>query len=211
MGLFSRNNQNDDDFIDPADLPNSSDLDTSFFSSESDRSEPSLTSMAKPSKTPSYGIEDAIRLMRTLPRESHEVVVTVVKKTLESTNIQVSTIIEDADQKEQNIRNRHKMLEQEIKELQEQIAKRNQTISELIADLKETTDVRQKLQLALEIENKSSKTATTPVKPTVPEPSQKLQPKNTSKSPPAAVRSSPEPRRDPPAKKENREPPYRPV
>src|SRR5277367_1413451 len=45
---------------------------------------------------PDYGINKAIELMRTLPDDNIELVVRVVKATLESTNSAVATIIKDA-------------------------------------------------------------------------------------------------------------------
>ena len=169
MGLFSRNNAGgagQDDF-DEMDLPTSDDLKGGLFTAEENPqtnaaapspSSPAPVRRSAPSRG-GYGIEDAIKLMRSLPRDNNEVVVTVVKKTLESTNIQVTDIVEDANQKETNIRNQHKTLEGEIKELQDQIAHRNQQISDLLQDLKETTDVRQRLQLAMELDGQRAAAA----------------------------------------------------
>lgn len=168
MGLFSRTNAdaNGQEDFDDIDLPSSEDLKGGLFTSE--EPEPAPVAQTKRPQTPvspsrsGYGIEDAIKLMRTLPRDNNEVVVTVVKKTLESTLIKVPDIVADANQKESRIRNQHKNLEGEIKELQEQIAQRNQQISDLLEDLKETTDVRQRLQLAMELDGE---TVAAPEKP----------------------------------------------
>lgn len=167
MGLFSRDNRNDSgsDFLDEVDLPSSNDLNNDVFSNSA---KPAGFAAEKSSVRDSslrdtvarssvrYGIEDAIKLMRSLPRDNNEIVVTVVKKTLESTQIQVGDIVADADAKEDRIRDQHKTLETEIKDLQEQIAKRNQQITELLKDLKETTDVRQRLQLAMDLDRKNN-------------------------------------------------------
>lgn len=163
MGLFSRSgpddNQNNDDFKD-IELPNSKDLNEPVFSAP----EPSINlPKSRPSLKAGYGIEDAIELMRGLPRDNNEVVVTVVKKTLESTNISVQDIIDDADAKETRIRENHKKLEEEIKQFQSQIAQRNQQITELLDDLKVTTDVRERMQLALQLDK--SKQSTSDPKP----------------------------------------------
>lgn len=162
MGLFSRNNPdsynaetNGRDDFDQIDLPTSDDLKGGLFTSDEPKVAPAPVSAPAKRNTPlrsAYGIEDAIKLMRSLPRDNNEVVVTVVKKTLESTHVRVPDIVEDANQKEARIRNQHKTLEGEIKELQDQIAQRNQQISDLLHDLKETTDVRQRLQLAMELD-----------------------------------------------------------
>lgn len=152
MGLFSRTSQPDvesEDF-DDTDLPTSTDINENPFANE-----PSLDFTVNEQTTTSkasYGIEDATRLMKALPRDNNEVVVTVVKKTLESLNIKVEDIINDANAKEERIRSQHKRLESEIKNLQAEITQRNQRISELLQDLKETTDVRQRLQLAQELD-----------------------------------------------------------
>src|SRR5437879_3904659 len=57
---------------------------------------------------PSYGIENAIQLMRALPSADAnvELVVTVIKTTLESLKVKVSDIIEDAVRKEKDLEGR---------------------------------------------------------------------------------------------------------
>ncbi|MGQ9425897.1 hypothetical protein ACXYTJ_05160 [Gilvimarinus sp. F26214L] len=107
----------------------------------------SATSHAHTGRT-GYGIEDAIRLMQSLPIENSEVVVTVVTRTLESTNISVDDIVQDALAKEDRIREEHRQLEEEIRCFQEEIAQRTELISELLQDLKQTVEVRERLQMA---------------------------------------------------------------
>ncbi|UTA49412.1 hypothetical protein L1F30_07705 [Simiduia sp. 21SJ11W-1] len=148
MGLFSRNQQEDNEteLLDSPGLPNSQDLNGEYF-------EPEAPLVAAPAPKPvrpslSYGIEDAIGLMRKLPKDNKEVVVSVVKQTLESTNISIDDIIADATDKEERLLNKNAQLEKEIKDLQAQIAARNKQISELLADHKETVGVREQLQLA---------------------------------------------------------------
>ena len=169
MGFFSRGTQDDansGDFLDDVDLPSSADLNEDLFSNNDaparipTASKPAVAQPQRPARSGYYGIEDAIKLMRALPRDNNEVVVTVVKKTLESTDIQVTDIIDDANTKEDRIRNEHKTLETEIKDLQDQIAKRNHQISDLLKDLKETTDVRQRLQLAMDLDQRQNPQAT---------------------------------------------------
>jgi len=122
-----------------------------------------------------YGIDDAIELMRQMPDGNIEVIITVVKKTLESTNIRVSDIISDAQNKESSIKARTKQLETEIKDLEEKIAKRNSEISELQTTLDETVQVREHLQIS-EPKNKSPDTASQSID------MRKMKPKNTEKS-----------------------------
>lgn len=148
MGLFSRSQQEDTEteLLDSPGLPNSQDLNGEFFEPE----EPLVAKPAPKSVKPnlSYGIEDAIGLMRKLPKDNKEVVVSVVKQTLESTNISIDDIIADATDKEERLLNKNAQLEKEIKDLQAQIAARNKQIAELLADHKETVGVREQLQLA---------------------------------------------------------------
>jgi TolA-binding protein len=120
-----------------------------------------------------YGIEDAIALMRKLPNVNSEITITVVKKTLESANIQVEEIISDAERKETQIETRTKQLSTEISELQERIAHLNDEINELTSDLKETTKVKNLLVGAAEEEKSQAKaSAEAPKKSTQPPASQ---------------------------------------
>jgi len=162
MKFFQRSGTEDDansEDFDEAALPSSTDLNEEAFSNSEakvDFNKPSNPTIVKKS---GYSIEDAIELMKALPRDNNDTVVTVVKKTLESTNIKVADIVDDANIKEERIRNQHKKIEAEIKSFQEQISQRNQQISELMQNLKETVDVRQRLQLAMELDgDKSSAT-----------------------------------------------------
>jgi len=175
MGLFSRNNNDDtsSELLESAGLPSSLDLNEDYFEPEL----PAKTQAAvKPSrKAVSYGIEDAISLMRKLPSDNMEVVVSVVKQTLESTQISVDDIIADANDKEERLLNKNTQLEKEIQDLQQQIATRNKQITELLEDHKETVSVRERLQLANDLKEKSQPKPRKPLaeaKPTQePEPS----------------------------------------
>ncbi|MBB3168493.1 hypothetical protein [Simiduia aestuariiviva] len=173
MGLFSRSQpeDNENDLLDSPGLPTSQDLNNDFF-------EPETTAAASPApkvakRNLSYGIEDAIGLMRKLPKDNAEVVVSVVKQTLESTNISIDDIIADATDKEERLLNKNTQLEKEIKELQAQIAARNKHISQLLADHKETVSVREQLQLANKLtapKKPPLEAQKTPVKPASPMP-----------------------------------------
>ena len=96
----------------------------------------------------SYGIDDAIQLMRTLPQENVELVVRVVKHTLESTRIDISAIIDDASQKQQRIEARVQVLKDAIADLEKEIQVRRKEIDELETDHRETTKVKERLVLA---------------------------------------------------------------
>ena len=90
----------------------------------------------------SYGIQDAIKLIRKLPNVNTDMVVTVVIKTLESANIQVDEIINDAQQREDKIESRSTHLISKIEDLESQIAELNSEITELNAEMEETSQVK---------------------------------------------------------------------
>lgn len=95
-----------------------------------------------------YGINRAIELMRLLPSDNIELVVKVVKTTLESTNIKIPTIIKDASRKQADIEGRVKVLNKEIVDLEAEISTRKAEIATLEADHAETTTVKERLILA---------------------------------------------------------------
>ena len=104
----------------------------------------------------SYGIEHAIQLMRELPKGELEVVVTVVKKTLESMSVTVTDIIQDAEFREQEIRQKSDQLGQEIVDLESQISDRKVQICELNEQAKETSMVKNHLKLAEQLDKKNA-------------------------------------------------------
>lgn len=115
-------------------------------------SSPAPLASARPaggrSPVTSYGIDDAIQLMRTLPQENVELVVRVVKHTLESTRIDIAAIIDDASQKQQRIEARVGILKDAIADLEREIQVRRKEIDELETDHRETTKVKERLVLA---------------------------------------------------------------
>ena len=168
MKLFSRDSQtkSDEEFDDVV-LPTKDDLNDSFFVEEV------VPAVAAPRKKQvSYDIEDAIQLMRTLPKESTELVVMVVNKTLQSINIEVADIIKSAEDKEKRIREQNKSLEREVHELEAKIANRNEEMAKITADLRETMEVKKRLRLALELEVKLNRATqkTEPEMPRIEEP-----------------------------------------
>jgi hypothetical protein len=97
----------------------------------------------------SYGIDQAVALMRLLPSDSNvELLVLVVKKTLESTNISVAKIIDDATRKQKDIEGHVSTLERAISELQKAVQERASEIGRLRSDLEETSRVKGRLELA---------------------------------------------------------------
>jgi hypothetical protein len=101
-----------------------------------------------PPDSGSYGIDKAIELMRTLPTENISLVVQVVKFSLESVGIKLPDIIEDATRRQQDLRGRVDVLKAEITDLEAEIKQRKAEIDKHEADYKETTTVRERLELA---------------------------------------------------------------
>jgi hypothetical protein len=96
-----------------------------------------------------YGIGQAILLMRSLPVDQNvELVVRVIRQTLESMNVQLPDIIDDASAKETALQGRMERLDLEIEAYAEQIEVRRQEISQLQAELRETSTVKDRLLLA---------------------------------------------------------------
>jgi hypothetical protein len=123
--------------------------------SESPPSRPSPAAAPPPSRPlqiprdePDYGIEKAIELMRTLPQGNVELVVQVVKFTLESAQIKIGGIIDDASSRQDRIQSRISVLRAEIADHEQEIAQRKSEIGTLEADYSETTTVKERLQLA---------------------------------------------------------------
>jgi hypothetical protein len=98
-----------------------------------------------------YGIDKAIELMRTLPSENIELVVQVVKFSLESVGIHLPTIIQDAVRRQNDLQGRITALKAEIADLESEIKQRRDEIAKHEADHKETSVVRDRLELAEKI------------------------------------------------------------
>ncbi|WP_455222457.1 hypothetical protein [Kaarinaea lacus] len=95
-----------------------------------------------------YGIDHAVALLRELPDENSSVIVSVVTRTLESANINVVNIIDDAKVKETTLQSQIKQLNEEIAELENQIAEKKEQINVSTAILEETCKVRRLLEQA---------------------------------------------------------------
>jgi hypothetical protein len=96
-----------------------------------------------------YGIAETIQLMRSLPADQNgELVVRVVRATLASLNVRLPEIIEDASRKEKFVRERIADFHAKNVELEKQLEAHRQEIASLEADLKETTEVKDRLQMA---------------------------------------------------------------
>jgi hypothetical protein len=116
-----------------------------------------------------YGIAQAIGLMRSLPVDQNvELVVRVVRNTLESMNVQLPAIIDDALAKEAGLQDRIETLDSEIEALAEQIDLRRHEIGRLQAELKETTTVKDRLLLAQKLGAAAHNGSTPPALPAAP-------------------------------------------
>jgi hypothetical protein len=96
-----------------------------------------------------FGIDDAIQLMRSLPADPNSaLVVRVVRVTLSAVNVSVEEIVADATRKEARIKESIAALEARIVDLEGQLGGLRREIAAHQADLKETTNVRERLHLA---------------------------------------------------------------
>jgi hypothetical protein len=99
--------------------------------------------------SPKYGIAETIQLMRTLPGDQNgELIVRVVRATLASLDVRLPDIIEDASRKQKAVRERIADFHAKNAELEKQLEAHRKEIATLETDLKETTDVKERLQLA---------------------------------------------------------------
>ncbi len=129
-----------------------------------------------------YGIDDAIRLMRSLPVEQNaELVVRVMRSTLESMNVQVGDIVADAERKESEIQERIATLRNAIAEFEKEIRGFREEMGRLQSDLAETSSVKQRLRLTENGNGSSSRD--TPLASTI---AKKAEPAAAQSSAPAA-------------------------
>jgi hypothetical protein len=129
----------------------------SFFGKKTDKpeepqiapAEPVPQQVPGPAQRPAYGIEEAMRLMRSLPVDQNvDLVVHVIKSTLESMNVRLADILNDAAHRQQVLGTRIKDLKGEIAGLQNEVQTRQSEIARLEKDLAETTSVRERLATA---------------------------------------------------------------
>lgn len=122
------------------------------------KSPPALpqASMAPSLPEPSFGIDEAVVLMRQLPSRNIDLVMQVVKKTLESLRVDVPKIIEGAAEKEHRIEQRILSLKSEIETLESKISTHRKEIGGLEAEQKEVLQVKERLSLAQKAEQEPS-------------------------------------------------------
>jgi predicted nucleic acid-binding Zn-ribbon protein len=96
-----------------------------------------------------YGIERAIQLMRSLPTEQNpELVAMVITSTLESLEMNVSDIIEDARSRQADLEARIGTIKAKNSALEKEIELGVDEIVKLEATLAETLNVKERLELA---------------------------------------------------------------
>jgi hypothetical protein len=96
-----------------------------------------------------YGIDDAIKLMRTLPVEENEnLVVRVMKTTLESLKVRIGDIIDDAMKRQDVLGKKVADYKAQIVSFEREIEARRHEISRLDEELHEVTRVKERLQAA---------------------------------------------------------------
>lgn len=121
--------------------------DHSLDNTETDDSE--VIDVTPPKKRKGYGIQDAVELMRKLPLDDNpQLVMTVIKSTLESAQVLVSDIIQDAIDRLREIENRVSTLHNEIADLEAKIESRRAEIARLEYDHAEVTTVKAQLEFA---------------------------------------------------------------
>lgn len=89
-----------------------------------------------------YGIQDVVELMRSLPAADPELMMPIVIRTLESANIDVENIINDAAQREEAMEARSVELITQIEDLEEKIANMNNQIMSINDSLEEISSVK---------------------------------------------------------------------
>lgn len=109
----------------------------------------------KPAAAPTFGVENAIALLKKLPLDDEpELVLRVVRKTLTSIGVSIDEVVRSAKRREDELGDSVGVERRAIEELEREIAARKKTIDERLDWLKETRDMRTRLQEALASESK---------------------------------------------------------
>jgi hypothetical protein len=119
---------------------------------------PKMTPPPPPPAEPVFGIDDAIRLIRGLPTTDLDLVMQVVKKTLESVRVDVARIIEGAARRELELEARVGALKTEIESLEAKAAAHRAEIDSLENDRQEITTVKERLLLAQRLDGHGADT-----------------------------------------------------
>lgn len=104
---------------------------------------------------PAFGVDQAIALMKKLPLDDEpELVLRVVRKTLRSTGVSIEQLVESAKKREDELASSVEGDRNAIEQLEREIAERKASIDRKLAQMKETHEVRTRLQEAIESESK---------------------------------------------------------
>jgi len=113
--------------------------------------------MSKKAPAGSYGFAQVRDLMRSIPlAENRELVVQVVKKTLESANISLQAIMQDAGGIQEEAKAKINYLKQTMADLNQEIANHKRDMVELEKELADITRIKDLLELAENLENTPS-------------------------------------------------------
>ena len=97
---------------------------------------------------PAYTIDDAIRLMRSLPLEENEdVVVRVVRSVWATMRVSVQDMVRDADVKTEKLKGKLEALTAELEVFEAKVATHREQIHGLQAELRETVSTRERLEV----------------------------------------------------------------
>jgi len=120
---------------------------------------PSFTPIARPSSEAAssasgrhYGVAELILLMKSISLDEHpDLVVRVIRTTLESLGVQTSEVLDDASKQQTAIQQQIVAIEGEIEGLTKEIQLRREKINQLQIDLAETTYARERLLSAARV------------------------------------------------------------
>ena len=109
--------------------------------------QPAPVTPQHPQSSGRYGIQQAIELMRALPADPRlaDVMLQVVRRTLESARIGVGEIIADATRKEEQLEARLRTLQEEIVTHRREIDTRAAEVARLQAELSDISLVKNRL------------------------------------------------------------------
>ncbi len=117
--------------------------------------EPEIEALETPPLPPTYGIHETIRLMRSLPVDKNaDLVVRVIKSTLESLHVRVVDIVDDANRQEAVVVGRMRELSREVENLQHEIDVKRRDLGSLESELAEIKLAKERLLLTSEIRSR---------------------------------------------------------
>lgn len=112
---------------------------------------PPVVAAPKPvaAKLPAYGIDDALKLVRSLPFDSNpELVAWVMKNTLSSLHVDIDALVDEATGRQESIRTRIAGLHAEIVALEGLLAEKRAAVITGDSELSEISSLRRRLDTA---------------------------------------------------------------